>query len=76
LETNRIKMSKIIQQFKKLQSQKLNTEGLKPDVHFSELLRAGCTADEIRIAVQSGKLMWRLDYSGNLFLPESLENQK
>jgi len=69
-------MSKVMQEFRIIHAQNVRDEQANTDVHLSDLYRAGCTTEEIRKAVQSGKLRWRLDFSGYLFLPESLENQK
>ena len=69
-------MSKVMQEFRIIHAQKVKAGDTNTDVHLSDLYRAGCTTEEIRKTVQSGKLRWRLDFSGYLFLPESLENQK
>ena len=65
-------MSKVIQEFRIIHAQKVKSEQANTDVHLSDLYRAGCTTDEIRKAVQSGKLRWRRqDLTGYLFLPEN-----
>jgi len=66
-----------MQEFRIIHAQKVKNEQSNTDVHLSDLYRAGCTTDEIRKAVQSGKLKWRRhDLTGYLYQPDSLENRK
>ena len=70
-------MSKVMQEFRIIHAQKVKDEQANTDVHLSDLYRAGCTTEEIRKAVQSGKLKWRRhDMTGYLYQPDSLENRK
>ena len=65
-------MSKVMQEFRIIHAQKVKDEKANTDVHLSDLYRAGCTTEEIRKAVQAGKLRWRRqDLTGYLFLPEN-----